>query len=236
MSPRRAPRPGGGSAPQGRARAPPGRRRYHRGVSAALAEFLRSEGIRDERVLAAMAQLPRERFVPEDLQRHADDDRPLPIGHGQTISQPFVVAYMSERLHLAGNERVLEVGTGSGYQTAILAHLAEEVFSVEIVPELAARARALLVDGLGLLNVRLRVGDGSLGWAEEAPFDRVIVTAAAEVVPPPLVGQLAPGGRLILPVGPDPWAQVLRVVDRAPDGGLSESDLLGVRFVPLTHA
>jgi protein-L-isoaspartate(D-aspartate) O-methyltransferase len=205
-------------------------------VSVALAEFLRREGIRDERVLAAMAQIPRERFVPEELQRSAEDDRPLPIGHGQTISQPFVVAYMTERLHLAGNERVLEVGTGSGYQAAILAHLAEEVFSVEIVPELAARARALLVDQLGLLNVRLRTGDGSAGWPEEAPFDRVIVTAAADAVPPALVGQLAPGGRMILPVGADPWAQVLRVVDRAPDGALSECDLLGVRFVPLTHA
>jgi protein-L-isoaspartate(D-aspartate) O-methyltransferase len=205
-------------------------------VSVALADFLRHEGIRDEKVLAAMAEIPRERFVPDELQLQADDDRPLPIGHGQTISQPFVVAYMTERLRLAGNERVLEIGTGSGYQTAVLAHLAEEVFSVEIVPELAARARALLQDSLALQNVRLRTGDGSLGWPEEAPFDRVIVTAAAETVPPALVAQLAPGGRMILPVGADPWAQVLRVVDRAPDGALSESDLLGVRFVPLTHA
>ena len=205
-------------------------------MSVALAEFLRHEGIRDERVLAAIAQVPRDRFVPEDLQSHADEDRPLPIGHGQTISQPFVVAYMTERLRLAGDERVLEVGTGSGYQTAILAHLAEEVFSVEIVPELAARARALLHGGLGLLNVRLRTGDGSEGWPEEAPFDRVIVTAAADAVPSPLVAQLAPGGRMILPVGAEPWAQVLRVVDRTPDGALTETDLLGVRFVPLTHA
>jgi protein-L-isoaspartate(D-aspartate) O-methyltransferase len=205
-------------------------------VSVALAEFLRHQGIRDERVLAAVAQIPRERFVPDDLLAQAEDDRPLPIGHGQTISQPFIMAYMTERLHLAGNERVLEVGTGSGYQTAILAHLAEEVFSVEIVPDLAARARALLQERLGLANVRLRTGDGSAGWPEEAPFDRVIVTAAAEAVPPALVGQLAPGGRMILPVGADPWAQVLRVVDRAPDGALTETDLLGVRFVPLTHA
>jgi protein-L-isoaspartate(D-aspartate) O-methyltransferase len=205
-------------------------------VSVALAEFLRQQGIRDERVLAAVAQIPRERFVPDDLLAQADDDRPLPIGHGQTISQPFIMAYMTERLHLAGNERVLEVGTGSGYQTAILAHLAEEVFSVEIVPDLAARARALLQERLGLANVRLRTGDGSVGWPEEAPFDRVIVTAAAEAVPPALVEQLAPGGRMILPVGADPWAQVLRVVDRAPGGALTETDLLGVRFVPLTHA
>lgn len=205
-------------------------------MSVALADFLRGEGIRDERVLATFAQLPRQRFVPEDLRGHADDDRPLPIGHGQTISQPFIVAYMTERLRLSGSERVLEVGTGSGYQTAVLAHLAEEVFSVEIVPELAAAARALLLEGLGLANVRLRTGDGSLGWPEEAPFDRVIVTAAADAVPSALVGQLAAGGRMILPVGADPWTQVLRVVDRAPDGALSESDLLAVRFVPLTHA
>jgi protein-L-isoaspartate(D-aspartate) O-methyltransferase len=205
-------------------------------VSVALSDFLRQQGIRDEKVLAAMAEVRRELFVPDDLQLHADDDRPLPIGHGQTISQPFVVAYMTERLRLAGDERVLEIGTGSGYQTAILAHLAEEVFSVEIVPELAARARALLQDTLALLNVRLRTGDGSQGWPEEAPFDRIIVTAAADALPPPLVAQLAPGGRMILPVGSDPWAQVLRVVDRAPDGALSETDVLGVRFVPLTHA
>jgi protein-L-isoaspartate(D-aspartate) O-methyltransferase len=205
-------------------------------VSVALAAFLRREGIRDERVLAAMAQIPRSRFVPDDLRAHAEDDRPLPIGHGQTISQPFVVAYMTERLRLAGSERVLEVGTGSGYQTALLAHLAEEVFSVEIVPALAERARALLEGGLGLANVRFRTGDGAEGWPEEAPFDRVIVTAAAEEVPRALVDQLAPGGRMILPVGPQPEGQVLRVVDRAPDGALSESDLLGVRFVPLTHA
>jgi protein-L-isoaspartate(D-aspartate) O-methyltransferase len=204
-------------------------------VSVALSAFLRHEGIRDERVLRAVAEVDRAAFVPEDLRDRADADHPLPIGHGQTISQPFVVAYMTEQLRLAGDERVLEVGTGSGYQTAILARLAEEVFSMEIVPELAELARTLLVDRLGLSNVRLRTGDGTLGWPEAAPFDRVIVTAAAPVVPPTLVAQLAPGGRMILPVGPDLSAQVLRVVDRAPGGGLLESDLLGVRFVPLTH-
>ncbi len=204
-------------------------------MSVALAEALRREGIRDERVLAAVAQLQREAFVPDDLRRAADDDRPLPIGHGQTISQPFVVAYMTERLRLAGTERVLEVGTGSGYQTALLALLAEEVFSIEIIPELAERARELLVGRLGLTNVRLRTGDGSAGWPEEAPFDRVIVTAAAERVPPALVAQLAPGGRMVLPVGPTPDAQVLRQIDRGDDGATIETDLLAVRFVPLTH-
>jgi len=131
---------------------------------------------------------------------------------------------------------VLEVGTGSGYQTAILAHLAEAVFSVEIVPELAERARALLVERLGLRNVRLRTGDGSLGWPEEAPFDRIIVTAAAAEVPPALVAQLAPGGRMILPVGADYDVQMLRVLDKGNDGAAVETDLLPVRFVPLVHA
>jgi protein-L-isoaspartate(D-aspartate) O-methyltransferase len=205
-------------------------------VTATLAAFLRDSGIRDERVLAAFAEVPRHLFVPERHRPEAEADRPLPIGCGQTISQPFVAAYMTERLRLAGHERVLEVGTGSGYQTAILAHLAETVFSVEIVPELAERARALLVERLGLRNVRLRTGDGSLGWPEEAPFDRVIVTAAAAEVPPALVAQLAPGGRMILPVGADYDVQMLRVVDKGNDGAAVETDLLPVRFVPLVHA
>ena len=204
-------------------------------MSVALAAFLRSEGITDERVLGAIARLPRAAFVPEGLRGDADADRPLPIGHGQTISQPFIVAYMTEQLRLAGPERVLEVGTGSGYQTALLALLADEVFSIEVVPELAERARALLVGTLGHLNVRLRTGDGSLGWPEEAPFDRIIVTAAAPEVPAALLAQLAPGGRMILPVGPVLDAQVLRLVVRGRDGVPIERDLLGVRFVPLTH-
>jgi protein-L-isoaspartate(D-aspartate) O-methyltransferase len=204
-------------------------------VSASLAAALRRDGIRDERVLAAVAQLPRELFVPEELRGVADEDRPLPIGHGQTISQPFVVAYMTERLRLAGTERVLEVGTGSGYQTALLALLAEEVFSIEVVPELAEGAREVLLGRLGLANVRLRTGDGSLGWPEAAPFGRVMVTAAAAVVPPALVAQLAPGGRMIIPVGSGSEAQVLREIDRGHDGIDAERDLLGVRFVPLTH-
>lgn len=205
-------------------------------VSAALAAFLRTSGIRDERVLAAVAQLPRDRFVPDALRGEAEADRPLPIGCGQTISQPYVAAYMTERLRLAGVERVLEIGTGSGYQTALLALLAEEVFSIEIVRELAERAREILLGRLGLANVRLRIGDGALGWPEEAPFDRIIVTAAAPEVPPALVEQLAPGGRMILPVGEELDVQTLRVIDRGNDGADIETDLLPVRFVPLTHA
>jgi protein-L-isoaspartate(D-aspartate) O-methyltransferase len=203
-------------------------------VSAALAAFLRHSGIRDERVLAAIAQIPRARFVPESCRDEAEADRPLPIGFGQTISQPYVAAYMTESLRLAGAERVLEVGTGSGYQTALLAYLAAEVFSVEIVAELSQRARGVLEE-LGLANVHLRTGDGALGWPEEAPFDRVIVTAAAPEVPRALMEQLAPGGRMIIPVGDGPDVQWLRVVDKGNDGANVEANLLPVRFVPMTH-
>ena len=204
-------------------------------MSASLAAFLRHSGIRDERVLSAVAQVPRHLFVPEQLREDADADRPLPIGCGQTISQPYVVAYMTERLRLAGDERVLEVGTGSGYQTALLAMLAEEVFSIEIVSDLAERARHVLLEELGFRNVRLRVGDGALGWPEEAPFNRVIVTAAAPYVPDALLQQLAPGGRMIIPVGEETDVQMLRVLDRGNDGANLEADILPVRFVPLTH-
>lgn len=204
-------------------------------MSVALAAFLRQSGIRDERVLAAIAQTPRTRFVPESLREDADADRPLPIGCGQTISQPYVVAYMTERLGLAGGERVLEIGTGSGYQTALLALLAEDVYSIEIVPALAERARGILMVELALLNVHLRTGDGARGWPEEAPFDRVIVTAAAPQVPRALVDQLAPGGRMIIPVGEELDVQWLRVLDKGADGANIETDLLPVRFVPLTH-
>ncbi len=204
-------------------------------MSEALAAFLRACGIRDERVLAAVALVSREAFVPDRFREEADSDRPLPIGFGQTISQPYVVAYMTEKLRLAGPERVLEVGTGSGYQTAILAHLAENVFSIEIVPALADRAKGVLLGTLGLTNVRLRTGDGAAGWPEEAPFDRIIVTAAATEIPSGLVEQLAPGGRMILPIGGELDVQVLRVYDRGNDGESVQTDLLPVRFVPLTH-
>ncbi len=210
-------------------------RRYDRAVSRTLARELEAMGIRDQRVLDAIARVPRHLFVPAPLRAEAERDRPLPIGHGQTISQPFVVAYMTEHLGLAGGERVLEVGTGSGYQTAVLALLAREVFSVEIVAELAERAREVLLGPMGLANVSLRVGDGSKGWEEEAPFDRILVTAAPAEIPPALVAQLAPGGRMVLPVGGDPEVQVLRLVERGNDGATTVRDLLPVRFVPLTH-
>jgi len=193
-------------------------------------------GIRDPRVLEAIAAVPRAPFVPPYLRAEADGDFPLPIGLGQTISQPFVVAWMTERLQLQGGERVLEVGTGSGYQTALLARLTRSVHSVEILAPLAGGARRVLLEELGLRNVFLRVGDGTLGWPEEAPFDRILVAAAGPEVPPALVEQLAPGGKLILPVGPTAEGQVLRLLERGMDGRLSESDALAVRFVPLTHA
>jgi len=191
-------------------------------------------GIRDERVLRAVEQVPRQLFVPPSLRGEAEADRPLPIGFGQTISQPFIVAYMTEALQLTGSERVLEVGSGSGYQTALLALLAREIFSIEIVPELAARAAEVLHGVMRLTNVHLRVGDGRRGWPEEAPFDRILVTAAPATVPEALEGQLAPGGRMVIPVGPDPELQNLRLFQRGNDGLSATADLLPVRFVPLT--
>lgn len=204
-------------------------------MSVSLAERLVAQGIRDARVLAAIAGLDRATFVPAPYRADAELDEPLPIGFGQTISQPFVVAFMTERLELDGDERVLEIGTGSGYQTAVLAALAREVFSVEIVPELAARARRVLLDELGLANVWLRAGDGALGWPEEAPFERIVVTAAAPDIPTALVWQLAPGGRMILPVGEAHGSQALRIIRREPSGALGAEDVLPVRFVPLTR-
>jgi protein-L-isoaspartate(D-aspartate) O-methyltransferase len=203
-------------------------------VGVELARSLEAMGISDPAVLRAFAEVPRELFVPGRFRDEADADRPLPIGFGQTISQPYVVAFMTERLGLRGTERVLEIGTGSGYQTAILAHLAREVFSVEIIPALAEAARALLVERLGYRNVSLRVGDGAEGWPEAAPFDAILVAAAAPEIPRPLLDQLAPGGRMIIPVGGAPEVQSLRLVVRGNDGASLQSDLLPVRFVPLT--
>ena len=159
-----------------------------------------ARGVRDPRVLRALREVPRERFVPDDVRELAFEDSPLPIGHGQTISQPYIVAYMTEALALEGDEKVLEIGTGSGYQAAVLAELVPEVFTIEIVAPIAERARETLVE-LGYDNVHVRAGDGYRGWPEEAPFDAIILTAAPEEVPEPLLEQLAVGGRMILPLG-----------------------------------
>ena len=191
-------------------------------------EQLRRRGVTDERVLAAMLEVPREDFVPERLRPHAYDDRALPIGFEQTISQPLVVAEMTKALGLRGDERVLEVGGGSGYQAAVLSRLAARVTSVELQPELAERAAAVL-RRLGYDNVEIAIGDGSRGWPPAAPYDAILVACAAPAIPPALREQLAPGGRLVLPVGPEGGDQVVRLVGA--DG--SERDLFPVRFVPM---
>jgi protein-L-isoaspartate(D-aspartate) O-methyltransferase len=188
-----------------------------------------ARGVRDPRVLAAMRKVPRHELVPESERGRAYEDRPLPIGESQTISQPYVVAAMSEALALKGDERVLEVGTGSGYQAAVLAELCQQVYSIEIVPALAERARKDLAR-LGYANVEVRQGDGWRGWPEHAPYDAIVVTAAPPEVPPELIEQLAVGGRLVIPVGR--FDQQLVLLRKTPEG-ISREVLFGVRFVPM---
>jgi len=192
-------------------------------------EQIENRGIEDYRVLEAMKRIPRHAFVPDNLVYRAYDDEPLPIGEEQTISQPYIVAFMTEALRLSGDEKVLEVGTGSGYQTAVLAELSELVCTIELKEALAARAR-LILESLGYVNIKFRISDGSLGWPEEAPFDAIMVTAAARKVPRALEEQLADGGRMILPVGSDGQELVL---GRKKKGRLKYESILPVRFVPL---
>jgi protein-L-isoaspartate(D-aspartate) O-methyltransferase len=193
-----------------------------------------ARGVADARVLDAMNRVPRERFVPERLRAHAYDDAPLPIGDGQTISQPFIVAFMVEALRLHGGERVLEIGTGSGYAAAVLAEIAAEVYTIERLDTLAAAATRTLADA-GYRNVHVRCGDGTLGWPEAAPFDAILVSAGGPEVPASLRAQLAPGGRLVIPVGRTRAAQTLVRVTRSADGFDTET-LEHVRFVPLIGA
>ena len=195
---------------------------------------LRSRGIRDTRVLAVMESIPRHLFVPERLQSSAYEDRPLPIGEGQTISQPYIVAFMTELLQLDGKEKVLEIGTGSGYQTAVLARLGAQVFSIEILPTLSQRAKKLL-ERIGLSNIELRTGDGFFGWEEAAPFDAILVTASAPKVPERLWHQLREGGRLVIPLGEPGRPQRLVRVRKTAGQPITE-DFTGVLFVPLTGA
>ncbi len=190
---------------------------------------IRARGVKDPRVLEAMEKVPRHLFVPENLRYEAYQDEPLPIGYGQTISQPYIVAYMTEQLHLQKGDRVLEIGTGSGYQAAILAELADSVFTVEIVPELSIRAQKVL-EALGYRNVQFKIGDGYEGWLEKAPFDAIIVTAAPDHVPQPLIEQLKDGGRLIIPVGD--FYQDLVLIEKKGQK-ISRKKLLPVRFVPM---
>ena len=186
------------------------------------------------RVMAAMAKVPRHRFVPASYRELAYANRPLPIGHGQTISQPYIVALMTELLDTKTGDTILEIGTGSGYQAAVLAELASEVYSIEIIEPVGKRAEAMLRE-LGYKNIRTRIGDGYNGWPERAPFDSIIVTAAAPHVPPALVAQLKPGGRMVIPVGADGAVQFLQVMVKQSDGSVSTRRSLPVRFVPLTR-
>jgi protein-L-isoaspartate(D-aspartate) O-methyltransferase len=192
-----------------------------------------SRGIAHEPTLAAMRQVPRHRFVPPELRHAAYQDSPLPIGHGQTISQPFIVAFMTEAAALTRDSKVLEIGTGSGYQAAVAAEISDHVFSIEIVPALAERARATLNE-TGYERVSVRPGDGYHGWAEHAPFDVIIVTAAADTIPPPLIAQLKDGGRMLIPVGPQFGAQNLVLVTKE-NGRVRTRTLMPVRFVPFTR-
>ena len=194
-----------------------------------IAEQLRARDVRDERVLEAIGRVERHLFVPEDARPDAYEDHPVPIGHGQTISQPYIVGFMTQALDVRPEHRVLEIGTGCGYQTAVLAELAREVFSIEVVPELASRARATLGE-LGYANVHIRVGDGYDGWPEHAPFDRILAAAAPREIPPMLVEQLAGDGVLVLPVGD--WHQEIKVIQKRA-GDVQSRDVLPVRFVPM---
>jgi protein-L-isoaspartate(D-aspartate) O-methyltransferase len=191
-----------------------------------------ARGIKDPAVIAAIRRIPRHLFVPDSYSRLAYADGPLPIGYGQTISQPYLIAFMTEAIRLQGDEKVLEIGTGSGYQAAVLAEIVPEVYTIEIIEPLAKRAAGRLAE-LGYNNVKVRAGDGYQGWPEEAPFDAILVTAAPDHVPQPLLDQLAVGGRLILPVGET--FQNLILIRRTKDG-FERSTLLPVRFVPMTRA
>jgi len=196
-----------------------------------VADQIRARGVRDPRVLRAVERVPREVFLPDAQRAEAYEDRPVPIGFGQTISQPYIVAYMTEALKVESSHRVLEIGTGCGYQTAVLAELAAEVYSIELIAVLAERARRTL-DGLGYANVHVRAGDGHAGWPEHAPFDRILAAAAPPSVPPALIEQLVDGGILVIPVGVG--EQELRVL-RKHGGRVELLSTLPVRFVPMVR-
>ena len=193
---------------------------------------LQSRGIRDDAVLEVMRTVERHNFVPENYRDRAYSDGPLPIGHGQTISQPYIVAFMTEQLQVSSQHKVLEIGTGSGYQAAILGELAKHVFTIEIIPELAEGAKNIL-NHLSYKNITVRAGDGYKGWPDKAPFERIMVTAAPTEVPQTLVDQLAPGGRMVLPVGAQFLVQYLWVIEKDDQGTVTKEKILPVRFVPM---
>jgi protein-L-isoaspartate(D-aspartate) O-methyltransferase len=203
---------------------------YEKMRNAMVKEQIERRGILDERVLNALRSVPRHKFVPKHLEKYAYADEPLPIGEDQTISQPYIVAYMTEKLSLEKEDKVLEIGTGSGYQAAILAELSDSVFTIEIVDVLARRASKTL-DELNIKNVFVKSGDGYKGWPEHAPFDAIIITAAPTKIPEPLVEQLKVGGRMILPLGD--YSQDLVLISKE-KSGVSQQRLLPVRFVPMT--
>jgi protein-L-isoaspartate(D-aspartate) O-methyltransferase len=217
--------------------APPGAPVEHEAFSERMGERLEmtstqlaGRDIQDERVLKAMRRVPRHAFMPEEMRHLAYADQPVPIGLGQTISQPYIVAFMTQALSSGEKTRVLEIGTGSGYQAAVLAELVKEVYTIEIIPELGRLAREVCTD-LGYGNIHYRIGDGYQGWPEAAPFDTIIVTAAPGHIPQPLIDQLAVGGRMIIPVGED--RQELILLERTPDGVVRRR-VMAVRFVPMT--
>jgi protein-L-isoaspartate(D-aspartate) O-methyltransferase len=195
---------------------------------------LKDRGITDPEILRAMSTVPRHFFVPDHLKQQAYRDGPLPIGHGQTISQPYIVAYMTEILQINPQHKVLEIGTGSGYQAAVLAELTDQVYTMEIIPELAASADKRLKE-TGYANVTVRQGDGYHGWPDAAPFDAIMVTAAAEFIPPPLLQQLKESGRMIIPVGSPFYVQHLMLVEKK-EGNITTHRLIPVRFVPFRRS
>lgn len=197
-----------------------------------ITEQIVRRGVTDPQILAAMQKVPREEFLPPDVKNMAYDDRAIPIGYGQTISQPYVVAFMTRALALKPGDRVLEVGTGSGYQTAVLAELVKNVYTIEILPVMGERAAATL-QRLGYTNISTKIGDGYRGWPDAQPFDAVIVTCAADAIPQPLVDQLAEGGRMIIPVGPQGEPQNLVILKKT-GGKLEQKKVLPVTFVPMT--
>ena len=207
----------------------------HQGLRKQLVQIIRQKGITDQQVLAALEKVPRHFFFDSSFLEYAYEDKPFSIGAGQTISQPYIVAFMTEAAGLRGGETVLEIGTGSGYQAAVLAEVAGDVYSVEIVRPLAETAAAALLRA-GYERVRLRIGDGWQGWPEAAPFDAIIVTCAPEEVPAPLIAQLREGGRLCIPVGPAGATQELRLLVKRADGTLERKASHPVRFVPMKRA
>lgn len=197
-------------------------------------QHLASRGINDQNVLEAMRKVERHRLVPQSLESYAYGDRPLPIGNGQTISQPYIVAYMTQAIEPKPGMKVLEIGTGSGYQAAVLAEIVDEVYTIETVEPLAETAKKRLTE-MGYDNIHFRVGDGFYGWEEHAPYDAIVVTAAPEEIPPRLAEQLKVGGKMVIPVGPTSSTQELRIVEKKKNGELEVRNMMPVRFVPFTR-